>query len=95
MSFETALEGAFEARVGQLVRRIAGPAPDAPMDPSAMLDRAEAAVAKIDLWGQRGVTGVSTEDIAAMALVIALSGAIPALRARLTVSYPTKQGAKA
>ena len=96
---ETTLEAAFEAATSQAVKRITGPAPDHRMTSAEMLDLTEAAVARIDLWGQRGVTGISTEAIAAMACVIALSGAVPALRAQLAraaagVNETTKKEAR-
>jgi hypothetical protein len=97
MSCKTALEAAFEAQVAKTVRQIAGPAPDRPMTAAELLALADRAVARIDLWGQRGVTGVSTEEIAAMACVIALTDATGLLRRRMaaTVNETTKEGAKA
>lgn len=38
---------------------------------------AQSGVTKVDLLGQRGTTLVTCEEVAAMAAVIALSGAIP------------------
>jgi hypothetical protein len=97
MSCKTTLEAAFEAQVAKAVRQIAGPAPDRPMTAAELLALADRAVARIDLWGQRGVTGVSTEEIAAMACVIALTDATGQLRRRMaaTVNETTKEGAKA
>lgn len=60
-----------------------GPKPDLPPDAATVLARAEAAVARIDTWGKRGLTDVSIEQIEAMAIVIAASGASATLRARL------------
>ena len=40
-------------------------------------------VNKVDLLGERGITTVTSEEIAAMAAVIALSGALPPLPDRL------------
>jgi hypothetical protein len=39
-----------------------------------MLDRAARAVGKVDLYGPRGVTMVSTEEVEAMAMTLALIG---------------------
>ena len=95
MSPETALETAFEAALPKALRAALGPKPDRALGVDEMLDLAESAVARIDLWGIRGVTGVSTEQIAAMACVIVLTDAVGQLRARLAapVNETTKKEA--
>ena len=45
-----------------------------PVTEAEMLDHAARAVGKVDLYGSRGVTMVSTEEIEAMALTLALLG---------------------
>ena len=100
MNAEATLEAAFEAAVAKALKTALGPRPDRRFGMAEMLDLADRAVARIDLWGQRGVTGATTEEIAAMACVIALSGAVPALRAQLAraaagVNETTKQEATA
>lgn len=91
-AFQAALNEAVQAQVRKLNAR---PAVE-PMDASHLLDLAESAVRRIDLWGPRGVTDVSAEQIAAMACVIAASGAVGQLRARLAalpVTETTKKEA--
>ena len=63
-----------------------GPKPDLPPDAATAVERAAAAVARIDTWGKRGLTDVSIQQIEAMAMVIAASGAIGILRARMAAS---------
>ena len=43
-----------------------------------MLELAASGVLKVDLLGHRGTTLVTCEEVAAMASVLALSGALPA-----------------
>lgn len=65
-----------------------GPKSDLPPDAVTALSRAETAVARIDTWGKRGLTDVSIQQIEAMAMVIAATGAIEALRARMAARDP-------
>lgn len=69
-----------------------GPKPDMPPDAATAIARAEAAVKRIDTWGKRGLTDVSIQEIEAMAMVIAASGAIDTLRARLPRDSETPKG---
>ena len=93
MSVEATLEAAFEAALKEALREASAPKRDQRFSPGEMLDLAESAVARIDLWGIRGITGISTEQIAAMACVIALSDGVGLLRARMaaTVTETTKK----
>lgn len=90
---ETALEAAFAAALRPAMRAALGPKPDQRFGPGEMLDLAESAVKRIDLWGVRGITGISTEQIAAMACVIAVTDGVGLLRARMaaTVTETTKK----
>ncbi len=69
-----------------------GPKSDAPPEAETVIARAEAAVARIDTWGKRGLTDVSIHEIEAMAMVIAASDAIATLRARLRPESETTKG---
>ena len=54
-----------------------------------MLGLAASGVTKVDLLGQRGTTLVTCEEVAAMAAVIALSGTLPPVDARIIAgTYP-------
>lgn len=44
-----------------------------------ILQRASAALGRVDLYGRRGVTDLSVDQIEAMALLLALLGLIPTL----------------
>lgn len=44
-----------------------------------VLRHASRAIGKIDLWGRRGVTMVSSDEIEAMALLLAVLGLAPTL----------------
>lgn len=46
------------------------------LETRAMLERAARAVGKIDLWGPRGLTGLSTADIEAIAGALVALGLI-------------------
>ena len=84
------LEAALNSVVQETLRKLnARPAVE-PIEASRLLDLAESAVRRIDLWGARGVTDVSAEQIAAMACVIAASGAVGQLRARLAAPPVTE-----
>lgn len=78
-----ALEAAFDVAVKARVRGMNARSAAAPFETGQMIDLAEEAVRRIDRWGTRGVTDISADHIAAMACVIAASGAIAQLRARL------------
>lgn len=91
-AFEAALNEAVQSQVRKLNAR---PTVE-PMEASRLLDLADSAVQRIDLWGGRGVTDVSVEQIVAMACVIAASDAVGQLRARLAalpVTETTKKEA--
>ncbi len=72
---------AFSERLATAVAaRLHAPPPEPagrPMTEAQMLRLARAAVRKIDRWGMRGVTLVSTEEITAMALTLACLGILP------------------
>ncbi|MBF9049906.1 hypothetical protein GTA62_12960 [Roseobacter sp. HKCCD9010] len=54
-----------------------------------MLGLAASGVTKVDLLGQRGTTLVTCEEVAAMAAVIALSGTLSPVDARIDAgTYP-------
>lgn len=88
-AFEAALNASVQAQIRKLNAR---PAVE-PIEASRLIDQAEAAVRRIDLWGTRGITDVSAEQIVAMACVIAASGAVGQLRARLA-AHPVTETAK-
>lgn len=48
--------------------------PLTPADPATTITLAARALGKIDLYGRRGLTMVSTEEIEAMAMMLVLSG---------------------
>jgi hypothetical protein len=50
-----------------------------PIDISDIAARASRALGKIDLYGPRGVTMVSTAEIEAMALLLAAFGLVPTI----------------
>lgn len=52
---------------------------------------AASGVAKVDLLGVRGATLVSTEEVTAMAAVIALSGLLPSPAERLRLLAETEK----
>lgn len=47
-----------------------------PIDTNTMLERAARALGKVDHWGPRGLTMLSTEEIEAMALTLAMLGLV-------------------
>ena len=49
----------------------------APLSADMMLARASTALGKVDLYGARGVTMISTDEIEAMALTLATLGLVP------------------
>lgn len=49
----------------------------APLDRTTMLARASTALGTVDLYGPRGVTMLSTDQIEAMALTLAALGLVP------------------
>lgn len=50
-----------------------------PMPSDQMLARASTALGKVDLYGPRGLTMISTEEVEAMALTLAAIGLVPTL----------------
>ena len=47
------------------------------LDQSEILTRAARGMGKVDLWGRRGATLVSADEVEAMALALALFGLAP------------------
>jgi hypothetical protein len=50
-----------------------------PRPADEVIDHASRAIGKIDLWGRRGVTMVSADEIEAMALMLAAFGLVPTI----------------
>jgi hypothetical protein len=48
-----------------------------PLPAPEVLARASRALGKVDLWGRRGVTMLSTDECEAMALLLAAMGLVP------------------
>lgn len=51
--------------------------PTPPLAADLMLARASSAIGKVDLYGGRGVTMISTDEAEAMALLLACLGLVP------------------
>ena len=51
----------------------------AQLSADVMLARASTALGKVDLYGHRGLTMISTQEIEAMALILATLGLVPTL----------------
>ena len=47
-----------------------------PIDTNTMPERAARALGKVDHWGPRGLTMLSTEEVEAMALTLAMLGLV-------------------
>ncbi len=60
-----------------------------PLTQQEIFQRATSAVDKIDQQGPRGVALCSTEEVEAMALLLAMSGLLPPLRACLRTPVNT------
>lgn len=50
-----------------------------PLPADQMLARASTAIGKVDLYGPRGLTMISTQEIEAMVLTLAALGLVPTL----------------
>lgn len=54
----------------------------APRLPTDLLRAASTALGKVDLYGRRGLTMVSADEIEAMALMLAVLGVVPTIPGR-------------
>jgi hypothetical protein len=55
-----------------------------PLPAGDVLRAASSAIGKIDLFGRRGITMVSADEIEAMALMLAALGVVPTIPGRAT-----------